>query len=629
MSRGDFGTPIVKYGSTSATFYRSQRSPLNEKFDKLEDNISSKIFQINKNLSSLESISKKIEESNDEAVEQKIHVISKETNQLANDIRDLFKEISELFQRNQPVHQNNFQRNQPVHQVNLSINQNKLKNEFESSLTRYQKIQNVIASKMKANIQKEMIPEATYDETDEITLVSYESDQEKPCVLSYDTKNLNDQTERTQLVMHDLEELKEKESRLNQIEEDILNVNEIFRDMALLVHEQGSTIDSIESNIEHAVIQVEQANSELIRATKYQGMVMSAFFFGYILTQILSGVFSDRFGGERVLFLSATIWSISTFLIPFVKNILPVNVGFIALRIITGVAQGFYFPALTSLVSKNIHPNNRNFAYSFAASGTSMGSIFSGLIGSLLLDYSGWRSVFLFIGSLCMMWVFMLKIFIQQDFNYDNIIVVNQNAVSFNWKSLKTSKPFWTLLFCSTCESLVFTLLLSWVPTYFHDEFPQSKGWLFNVIPWVASFFIENICGILSDEMLKKGYTRTMVRKLLVSAAFFPPVVFCFILNHVTSFEMGLFLMTLIIGGMGANSSGIGMNPQDLAPNHAGLIYGVANTLGAISGMVGVYITGRILDATDEWALVFQLVSIVSLLGGLSFLFFGTGEKIV
>ncbi|XP_065685224.1 syntaxin-7 isoform X1 [Hydra vulgaris] len=281
MSRGDFGTPIVKYGSTSATFYRSQRSPLNEKFDKLEDNISSKIFQINKNLSSLESISKKIEESNDEAVEQKIHVISKETNQLANDIRDLFKEISELFQRNQPVHQNNFQRNQPVHQnnfqrnqpvhqVNLSINQNKLKNEFESSLTRYQKIQNVIASKMKANIQKEMIPEATYDETDEITLVSYESDQEKPCVLSYDTKNLNDQTERTQLVMHDLEELKEKESRLNQIEEDILNVNEIFRDMALLVHEQGSTIDSIESNIEHAVIQVEQANSELIRATKYQ-----------------------------------------------------------------------------------------------------------------------------------------------------------------------------------------------------------------------------------------------------------------------------------------------------------------------------------------------------------------------
>ncbi|XP_065670063.1 voltage-gated purine nucleotide uniporter SLC17A9-like isoform X4 [Hydra vulgaris] len=357
-------------------------------------------------------------------------------------------------------------------------------------------------------------------------------------------------------------------------------------------------------------------------------MVMSAFFFGYILTQILSGVLSDRFGGERVLFLSATIWSISTFLIPFVKNILPVNVGFIALRILTGVAQGFYFPALTSLVSKNIHPNNRNFAYSFAASGTSMGSIFSGLIGSLLLDYSGWRSVFLLIGSLCMIWVFMLKIFIQLDFNYDNIVVVNQNVVSFNWKSLKTSKPFWTLLFCSTCESLVFTLLLSWVPTYFHDEFPQSKGWLFNVIPWVASFFIENICGILSDEMLKKGYTRTMVRKLFVSAAFFPPVVFCFILNHVTSFGMGLCLMTLIIGGMGANSSGIGMNPQDLAPNHAGLIYGVANTLGAISGMVGVYITGRILDATDEWALVFQLVSFVSLLGGLSFLFFGTGEKI-
>ncbi|XP_065670066.1 syntaxin-12 isoform X4 [Hydra vulgaris] len=260
MSRGEFGTPVVKYGSTSASFHRSRGSPLNEKFNKLKDDISSKIFQIKKNVSSLESISKKIEESNDEAVEQKIHIISKETNQLANDIRDLFKDISELFQQNQQVEQINL----------LSIDQNKLKNEFESSLTRYQKIQNVIASKMKANIQKEKIPEAPHDEKNEIMLVSYESDQEKPCVLSYNTENLIDQTERTQLVMHDLEELKEKESRLNQIEEDILNVNEIFRDLALLVHEQGSTIDSIENNIEHAVIQVEQANTKLIRATKYQ-----------------------------------------------------------------------------------------------------------------------------------------------------------------------------------------------------------------------------------------------------------------------------------------------------------------------------------------------------------------------
>ena len=50
----------------------------------------------------------------------------------------------------------------------------------------------------------------------------------------------------------------------------MLNVNEIFHDLALLVHEQGEAIDSIESHIEHAAINVEQGNIQLVRAKAYQ-----------------------------------------------------------------------------------------------------------------------------------------------------------------------------------------------------------------------------------------------------------------------------------------------------------------------------------------------------------------------
>lgn len=34
---------------------------------------------------------------------------------------------------------------------------------------------------------------------------------------------------------------------------------------------------------------------------------------------------------------------------------------------------------------------------------------------------------------------------------------------------------FRALLFAGTCESLVYTNLLSWLPTYFHDQFPNTK----------------------------------------------------------------------------------------------------------------------------------------------------------
>ena len=43
------------------------------------------------------------------------------------------------------------------------------------------------------------------------------------------------------------------------------------------------------------------------------GTVLSSFFWGYTLTQILGGYLSDRFGSERVLFGAGLGWGLLTF----------------------------------------------------------------------------------------------------------------------------------------------------------------------------------------------------------------------------------------------------------------------------------------------------------------------------
>lgn len=45
---------------------------------------------------------------------------------------------------------------------------------------------------------------------------------------------------------------------LQQLEQDIGDVNQIFADLARIVHDQGDMVDSIEANVEHAQIHVEQ-----------------------------------------------------------------------------------------------------------------------------------------------------------------------------------------------------------------------------------------------------------------------------------------------------------------------------------------------------------------------------------
>ena len=69
---------------------------------------------------------------------------------------------------------------------------------------------------------------------------------------------------------------------------------------------------------------------------------MSAFFFGYILTQILGGVIADRYGGEQTMYKAACIWSICTMLTPFLGRLLmmPVTVGIAFAQVLAGIAQG-------------------------------------------------------------------------------------------------------------------------------------------------------------------------------------------------------------------------------------------------------------------------------------------------
>lgn len=110
------------------------------------------------------------------------------------------------------------------------------------------------------------------------------------------------------------------------------------------------------------------------------GTVLSSFFWGYTVTQVgvlslpipwysmhiiccssffqvLGGYFSDRIGGQRVIFLAAVGWSLITFYMPELLMMLPrtwpYTIHFIvAIRILNGACQGVHFPSMISLTSQ-------------------------------------------------------------------------------------------------------------------------------------------------------------------------------------------------------------------------------------------------------------------------------------
>eukprot|EP00850_Spirogloea_muscicola_P006045 SM000028S10139 [mRNA] locus=s28:514817:518207:- [translate_table: standard] len=64
--------------------------------------------------------------------------------------------------------------------------------------------------------------------------------------------------------------IEERDQGIREIQQQIGEVHEIFKDLAVLIHEQGGMIDDIEANIESGHALTMQANTQLSKAAKSQ-----------------------------------------------------------------------------------------------------------------------------------------------------------------------------------------------------------------------------------------------------------------------------------------------------------------------------------------------------------------------
>lgn len=62
----------------------------------------------------------------------------------------------------------------------------------------------------------------------------------------------------------------ERESEIRNIEQSVGELNELFRDVAHIVHEQGGQLDTISGNVQNVATDTQHADIELRSASRYQ-----------------------------------------------------------------------------------------------------------------------------------------------------------------------------------------------------------------------------------------------------------------------------------------------------------------------------------------------------------------------
>nr|XP_020660269.1 solute carrier family 17 member 9 [Pogona vitticeps] len=368
---------------------------------------------------------------------------------------------------------------------------------------------------------------------------------------------------------------------------------------------------------------------------KQSGIVLSSFFWGYCLTQIVGGHLSDRIGGEKVLLLSASAWGSISALTPLLIYVGSAHLALMTFsRFLMGLLQGVYFPALASLFSRKVRENERAFTYSTVGTGSQFGTLVMGAAGSLLLDWYGWQSVFYFSGVLTLLWVYCMCKYL---LNEQEIIIPLEDLAKglslskqtkVPWKQIFKRPPVWAVIVAQLCAASTFFTLLSWLPTFFTETFPDSKGWIFNVVPWLVAIPTSLFSGFLSDQCISQGYKPITVRKVMQVVGSGVSSLFALGIGYTSSFCRAVVFASACIGFQTFNHSGISVNVQDLAPSCAGLLFGVANTGGALLGVVCVYLAGHLIESTGSWASVFNLVAVVNAFGLCAFLIFGKAHRV-
>ncbi|XP_076755304.1 major facilitator superfamily transporter 18 [Xylocopa sonorina] len=362
------------------------------------------------------------------------------------------------------------------------------------------------------------------------------------------------------------------------------------------------------------------------------GIILSSFFWGYTLTQVASGYISDKIGGQKVLLISALGWSTTTFFMPEVIELFSksdTSVLLVAIvRTINGAFQGMHFPSMISLISQRLHETERASFFSLLTSGSSLGTVLTGSVGSYLLENYNWVTVFETLGGLSLAWTMLLS-YHTLSFKEKAASTKLTTNYTLPWLKLLRKPPFWSCVIGHACQNNCFFVLLSWMPMYFHDTFPEVKGWVVNMVPWLSMLPCTFLGKALSEKIIKSGYSITVTRKTIETICFLTEIISLLFLAKVETFQSAIICLAFIIGGSGFHNNAIAVNPSDLAPKHSGSVFGLMNTVGAIPGFLGVYFSGHILHVTHSWPVVFIFIAVIDALGCIIYLLFGSGQAII
>ncbi|XP_036355395.1 uncharacterized transporter slc-17.2-like isoform X2 [Octopus sinensis] len=379
---------------------------------------------------------------------------------------------------------------------------------------------------------------------------------------------------------------------------------------------------------------------------KLQSNMLAGYFYGYIGTNIVGGLLADKYGGKRVLGASFLSSSILTILHPSLSRVS----GYftLVLRILTGVVSGPIYPALQSLFGRWAPSQEISLLIAIIFAAQYLGSILCLSISGYLCVYgfdNGWGSIFYIFGGICLVfscvWFYVVydnpdvhPTISEEEYSYLSRTIVSEKVVkNVPWKRLFSSPAVWAIIFgwfayCWT--TLAFQVLL---PLYVKEALnvnTTSNG-LMSSVTAVGQIIALPFWGKCANIILSKKYLSTRsVRVLFHTFSMLGSASLLIAIGFLGCGKNTLIIILLFLSGitLSFSSGGVTVNNIDIAPNYAGVVFGIANAFGTAAGSIST-VSAKALTPNgtlEEWQIVLALFAAVCVAGAILFAILARGE---
>lgn len=331
------------------------------------------------------------------------------------------------------------------------------------------------------------------------------------------------------------------------------------------------------------------------------GSFMSAFYFGYIITQIPAGILADRLGPRVVLAASLIAEGIAAFLMHYMTGY---DMGF-WLRFLMGLGAGADMAAASRALTEWFPGKERAKAFGILMAAPSAGIVLPNLLVPSMNKAVGWQGVFEIVGIVTVIIGILVLLFVRTS---DTSAKSSGNPFG-GLKVVFTSKNLILLAFTGFALMWAELGIATWANTYIKKiGFSLADAGMIMVI-----YGIGGVLAPLTSAYLAKKLGSL---KKLMLWSFLLQIPLTIIFGFFNTYA-GLAVMAFILGYVQylVNSPLNVLITDAAGPQWAATAIGTTNFIFQFASMIGPIVLGWSIDASGSFSSVWWILAAGSLLG--------------